>query len=120
MFNEIVIIDRNEKVRWEQEFPSIYGNKKYNGNNARQTALAIKRLQKYRLFDIRKVADKAGMMYFCSQNHHDHKWGINTIRTPEGGGVIAQANTYEECVEKALNEFGIHPIFIWGVDVDGF
>ena len=116
----ILKVHRNEKVRWEQKFPSVYGEKTYNGNNERNTHLALKELQLIPLSKIRKEADKLGLMYCISQNHHNNKWGLDKIQTPEGGGVTAQSDTYVECVKKAHEVYGIHPIFIYGVGLDGF
>lgn len=116
----ILIVNNNMKVRWEQQFPSVYGKKEFNGNNERNISLAIKELQLFSLTEVRKVAKKLGLMYYISQNEHNNKWGLDKQQTPEGGGVIAQDDNYIECIKKAKNEYGIHPIFIYGVGVDGF
>lgn len=110
----------NMKVKWEEQFPSTYGKKKFNGQNQRNIDLALKELQQFSLHDIRREADKMKLMYYISQNEHDNKWGLDKNNTPEGGGVIAQSSTFVKCVLRAKNEFGIHPIFIYGVGLDGF
>lgn len=120
IINEIRTINENEKIKWLQKFPSMFGGIQYNEANARETALAIKRLSAVDLETIREIADDNNMMYNCTMNHHNCRWGLDKQDTPQGGGIVAQADTREECLERATNEFGIHPIFIWGVDVDGF
>lgn len=110
----------NMKVRWEEQFPSIYGEKKFNGQNQRNINMALRELSKFPLTEVRKEASKMKLTYIISQNSHDGKWGLDKNTSPEGGGVIAQANTYVKCVIRAKNEFGIHPIFIYGVGLDGF
>lgn len=122
VINEIRTINENEKIKWLQKFPSMFGGVKYNGANARETALAIKRLQlsNIDLQTIRDIAEDNNMMYNCSMNHHNCRWGLDKQDTPQGGGIVAQADTREECLQIATDIYGIHPIFIWGVSVDGF
>lgn len=121
IINNIKIVNKNEKIKWLERFPSMFGNVKYNGANARETALAIKRLKSnVDLETIREIADDNNMMYYCSINHHNYRWGLDKQDTPQGGGNIAQSDTREECLQIAMDVYGIHPIFIWGVDVDGF
>lgn len=113
-------LNNNEKIRWEEQFPSTYGEKKFTANNRRNINMATKELQKFPLRDIRKEAQKMGLMYVISQNSHTGKWGLDKESTHEGGGVIAQSNTYLECVKRAHLEFGINPIFINGVGLHGW
>lgn len=120
IINEIRTINENEKIKWLEKFPSMFGGVKYNGANAKKTALAIKRLRNIELEKIRDIADENKMMYHCTMNHHNNRWGLDKADTPQGGGNVAQADTREECLQIATDIYGIHPIFIWGVDVDGF
>ncbi len=117
---QIKKIHDNQKVKWEQQFPSVYGEKKFNGNNKKNIEMAIKELRQIPLTEIRTKAQKMGLMYVISQNNHDNKWGLDKQNSPEGGGIIAQSKTYLGCVKRAKDEFGIHPIFIYGVGVDGW
>lgn len=116
----IMKIHNNEKIRWEQSFPSIYGEKKFTANNERNIMLALRELRFNSLTEIRHKADKMGLMHYISQNEHNGKWGLDKEITPEGGGIIAQADTYTECVKRAQYVYGINPIFIYGVGVDGW
>ena len=113
-------VNQNERIRWEEQFPSVYGEKKYTGNNARNTDMAIKELKKYSLSQIRQEAKKLKIAYYITQNQFNDKWGLDKNPSHEGGGVVAQANSYSQCVKRAQDEFGIHPIFIIGVGIEGW
>lgn len=119
MISLILKVQNNQKIKYEEQFPSIY-DVEYNANNERNVKMALRELQKYPLKEIRKQAQEMGLTYVISKNLHNNKWGLNDHPTSEGGGIIAQSDSYEGCIERAEEIFGIHRIFIIGVDVDGF
>lgn len=117
---QIKKLHNNQKIKWEQQFPSVYGQVKFNGHHQRNIDMAINKLKKVSLTKIRHEAQKMGLMYVISQNEFSGKWGLDKQTTTEGGGVVAQSDSYINCIKRAKDEFGIHPIFIYGVGVDGW
>ena len=84
----ILKINSNEKVKWEEHFPSVFGEKKFNGNNARNINLAIKELQKspLTLTEIRNKAKEMDLMYYISPNNHTGRWGLDKKKYPRRRG----------------------------------
>lgn len=113
LIKKIEKLNNISKKRWLSRFPSQFPDEIWNGHWHREETLLLKELEEIPERDLRKAVRKSGCKrYYCSSNSHDGLWGLDTENTPQGGGVIAQANSKEECIKLAFEVYGINKIFI--------
>lgn len=116
------IIKKLEKLnnisrkRWLGRFPSHFPDEIWNGHWQREESLLKKNLEelqeKYPI-TFRKAIDECNCKkYFISRNIHNDRVGLDTQDTPQGGGTIAQTDSFEETVKVALKVYGINNYFI--------
>lgn len=109
-------IDKISRKRWLSQFPSRFPNEIWNGHWEREETLLRKELDILeRTFPIqfrKAMSECSCKKYYMSRNNHSNRIGLDTERTPEGGGTIAQTDSFEETVKVALKVYGINNYFI--------
>lgn len=106
-------LDKISRVKWLSGFPSLT-DKVWNGDLQRQEALLIKDIDSYPKKDIKKaVRETDCKKYYMSANAHTGLIGLDTEDTPQGGGIIAQSDSFEETERIAFEVYGINKYFIY-------
>lgn len=109
-------IDEISKKKWLSQFPSHFPNEIWNGHWEREESLLRKELDELeRKFPIqfRKAVNECSCKkYYMSINNHSGRIGLDTERTPQGGGTIAQSDNEETTLKIAFEVYGINKYFI--------
>lgn len=107
-------IDRISRKRWLSNFSE---SEVWNGHLERTELLLEKQLdelkEKFPSSFKEGIQEANVKKYYISRNHHNDKVGLDTDLTPEGGGVIAQSNSFEQTEKIAKEVYGINKYFIY-------
>lgn len=113
LITKIEKLNNISEKRWLGRF---FSNQKWNGHWEREEQRLLKELNKIDSefpYEFREALRKSHCKkYYCSRNHHNGLWGLDTSNTPQGGGVIAQSKTKEGCLKQAVEVYGINLMFI--------
>lgn len=120
--NKALIIKKLEEIneisrkKWLSQFPSHF-NVKWNGHWKRCEILLEKELDDLEIkypFTFKEAIREADVKkYYISRNEHDGRVGLDTQSTPQGGGIIAQSDSFENTRKIAKEIYGINKYFIY-------
>ena len=119
MVNKVLVrklekLDNISRNRWFKDFPESFPEARWNGDLQRQERLLIKDIDSnYSQKEIRKAVNQCNCKtYYISSNCHTGKVGLDCNDTPQGGGIIAQTDSFEETEKIAFEMYGINKYFI--------
>ena len=103
------------RKRWLSGF-SLFDDV-WNGHYQREERLLQKELDKIKKdfpSEFSKAINECDCQkYYCTRNHHSNRVGLDSEITPQGGGIIAQSDSFEETEKIALEVYGINSYFIY-------